>query len=288
MNNVLIALVVLAVAGGVALRQGKALARIRNQNERLASQRQVLSERLGELRQRRADADRRLEQAQDRANALKDQRGQAVAAALESIVPPDPARQGGWPANAPYFYLPKSHLGSVGYRLLEEDRLTDDAATLFGMTPTEREAFDASYSALWTKFRDIEIQRMEHAEKPERLHNMINSTSYRIPALEKEADALRADFDAALSGALGSTRTQYLMEAVNGVIASKLENLGQHARVITFGYVQQPNGQMDPMYGITDETAGTSEARTFHELDEDWPITYYARLFGVDVPIKSH
>jgi hypothetical protein len=75
------------------------------------------------------------------------------------------------------------------------------------------------------------------------------------------------------------------MEAVNGFLATKMEDLGQHARVISFGYWRQPDGKMQRMYGIVDETEGTGSARGFDELDEDWPITYYARLFGVNAPI---
>jgi len=85
---------------------------------------------------------------------------------MEAIVPPNPARQGGWPAQAPYFYRPKKDLGSVGYRLFKDIRLTDDAAMLFEMTAEEPEAVDAAYDEMGRWFRELEIQRMERFELP--------------------------------------------------------------------------------------------------------------------------
>ena len=61
---------------------------------------------------------------------------------------------------------------------------------------------------------------------------MVDSISYRIPALDREASALGAEFESAAAQTLGPTRTPDLVEAVNGFFASKLEDLGQHARVI--------------------------------------------------------
>ena len=70
-------------------------------------------------------------------------------------------------------------------------------------------------------------------------------------------------------------------------LSRNLDDLGQHARIISFGYVHQPNGEVQRIYGILDETTGVGNARTFTELEADWPISYYARLFGIDVSIKS-
>ena len=45
---------------------------------------------------------------------------------------------------------------------------------------------------------------------------------------------------------------------------------------------------MQMMYAILNETTGTGGARVIQEpLEQDSPAAYYARLFGVDVSIKS-
>src|SRR5688572_29350796 len=118
----------------------------------MASRASVLRERTAGLEQRQADLQRQLDESQDRLGRLHREQAKASAPTQEAIVPPDPARQGGWPANAPYFYLPKKDLVSVGYHLFEGNRLTGDAAILFGMTADEREAADAAYDEMWRKF----------------------------------------------------------------------------------------------------------------------------------------
>jgi len=202
-------------------------------------------------------------------------------------VPPDPARRGGWPANAQYFYLPKKDLASVAYRLFAGNRLTDEASTLFGMTAAERQAVDAAYDDLWRRFRDVEIQGMEPVEKPRKWTHGEQGISYRIPSLEKEARALRTSFESTLQQTLGSTRAQYLLEAAGEHISMKLDDLGADARIISFFEVHQPNGDAQMMYASLNERTGTGWARVIQEpLEEDSQAAYYARLFGVDVPIK--
>jgi hypothetical protein len=288
MSNLIIMIGVLAAAGAIFLNQRVSLANVHSANNQLASQSGVLRTRAGEWEQRQAVLQRQLAESEDRLRHLQEKQTARPSPNSEQIVPPDPARQGGWPANGLYFYLPKKDLGSVGYRLLEGNRLTDDATLLFGMTAAEREAVDAAYDKMWRKFRELEIQRMEPAETPNKWTHMQDSISYRIPSLETEARALRAEFEAGLQQTLGAARAKYLSEAADDFLSRNLDDLGQHARIISFGYIHQPNGEVQRMYGILDEATRVGNARTFTELEADWPISYYARLFGIDVPIKDN
>ena len=287
MSNLIIIIGVLAAAGTVFLKQRASLADIHGANRQLASQSGDLHARAAGWEQRQAVLQRQLAQTEDRLRHLQEKQTALPSPNTERIVAPDTSRQGGWPAKAAYFYLPKKDLGSVGYRLLEGNRLTDDATLLFGMTAAEREAVDAAYDQMWRRFRELEIQRMEPAETPKKWTHMQDSISYRIPSLETEARALRAEFEAGLQQTLGATRAKYLSEAADDFLARNLDDLGQHARIISFGYIHQPKGQVQRMYGILDEATGVGQARSFTELEADWPISYYARLFGVDVPIKD-
>jgi len=79
-----------------------------------------------------------------------------------------------------------------------------------------------------------------------------------------------------------------LEEVVGDHISRKLDDLGQDARIISFCQVRQPNGDVQMMYAILNEITGSGDARVIQEpLEQDSPAAYYARLFGVDVPIKS-
>jgi len=288
MSNLTPLLAVLVTASMIFLNQNARLAKVRSATAQLASQAGILRARAGELEQRQADLRRQLAESEDRLRLL--QQGQATAPSpnTEPIVPPDPTRQGGWPANAQYFYLPKKDLGSVGYRLLEANRLTDDATMLLGMTAAEREAVDEAYDQMWRKFRELEIQRMEPVEKPKKWTYGEKGISYHIPSLENEGRALRTSFQSSLQQTLGITRPQYLEEAVGEYFSRKLDDLGQDSRIISFCPVRQPNGNTQMMYAILNETTGSGDARVIQEpLEQDSPAAYYARLFGVDVPIKN-
>ncbi len=94
-----------------------------------------------------------------------------VPVAAEQFIPPDPSIGGGWPGGTSYFYLPKRVLGSVGISsgLCQSNRLTDDTAVLFGVSPPEREAVDAALDTLWRNFRSLEIQKMTQVDVPARI-----------------------------------------------------------------------------------------------------------------------
>ncbi len=286
MSNLMITIALLLTAGAVFFSQRASITNVRHVNTQLTSQSNTLRARTAQLEQRQEDLQRRLNESQDRLDRLRQEQAKVPAPTPEVIVPPDPARQGGWPANATYFYLPKTDLASVGYRLFEYDRLSDDAAALFGMTAEEREAVDAAYDELWRKFRGYEIERMERVEKPNQW-DWKEAVSYRIPSLENEARALRASFESSLQQSLGGTRATLLLEAANDHITSKLDELGQDARIISFGQVHQRDDQTQLYYGVLTEGVNAIARLIQVPLDPNSQAAYYARLFGADVPIKD-
>jgi hypothetical protein len=293
MSKLIIFSAVLFVAGVVFLNQRASLTKVRTVNAQLASQASVLHAHAADLDRRRADLQRQLAENQNGVRRLRQEQTEALLPKPEPeaiIVPPDSTRQGGWPAKAQYFYFPKKDLAAVSYRLFETNRLTDDAAVLFGTTPAEREAVDAAYDELWRKFRDLEIERMERVDKPKILYHFRDdeSISYRIPSLEEDAGALEANFKLSLEQIQGMTRAHYLMEAVNDFTAHKLDDLGQHSRIISFGWVHQPSGEVQLGYAVLDEAAGTSTMQVINSpIEKDSQPAYYAQLFGIDVPIKD-
>ena len=113
MSNFIIIIGVLAAAGTIFLNQRVSLANVHRANQQLASQSAVLRAGAAEWERRQAVLQRQLAESEDRLRQLQEKQTALPSPITGQIVPPDPARQGGWPAEAPYFYLPKKDLGSV-------------------------------------------------------------------------------------------------------------------------------------------------------------------------------
>src|SRR6266516_4269409 len=114
------------------------------------------------------------------------------------------------------------------------------------------------------------------------------SISYRVPSLESEARDLRATFESSLQQSLGLTRATLLSEAAGAHIQTRLDDLGRHARIITFGRLRQPNGEIQAGYAELDETTGVGNYRVIQQpLEPDSQAAYYGRLFGVEVPVRD-
>lgn len=179
MSNFTYAFLALAASGLLFLHERIAFVEVRASTRQLQAQIGSLDEQLSRLEQSRSELERRLAEARDQARTS----GQTEAQA-RLVVPPNPDRNGGWPANEPYFYLPKHDLPWVGLVAFmtnaarEEtprsfvisaplpwtNRLSNDAAILFGMTPTDREAVDEAYHKLWETFHQLCIDRVERID----------------------------------------------------------------------------------------------------------------------------
>lgn len=288
MSNWIIALAALLAAGILAVHQRDAAASARRVNRALESELRVLRERADGLARRQAGLERQLGAAREQVRQVRAVRAQSVAAAAETSRPADAGRPGGWKASGPDCYLPKRDLAAVGFPLFEGGRLSEAAVTLFGMTRPEREAVEAAYDNLWRKFRDLEIERMELVATPEEWQPAVeNSLSYRIPALGTESAALGEEFFAALGQALGAGRAEYLGPVAGAYLQQNLDDLGQTARIISFGQKRQPDGEVQFVYGVITEGISRALEPIREPLPEDSQAAYYARLLGIAVPIKG-
>ncbi|MEJ2008998.1 MAG: hypothetical protein P8Z30_12730 [Acidobacteriota bacterium] len=308
MSNLIITFVTLLTAGVLLVNQRASLGRVRDANRQLVSQIGVLHSRADDLTKRRVRLQRRLSDAQNLLAAAGMKSVAVPQKPSEAIVPPDPTRHGGWPARVPYFYLPKKDLDSVGYRLFENNRLTDGAATLFGMTTGEREAVDAAYDDLWRKFRELEIEQMKPMALPNDWEALPERSPWRLlitpylwkqakangciayylPSLEKESAALSNEFASTLEQTLGTVRAGCLLGSANDYIATRLGNLGRKARCVGFIKVLQPDGKKQFVYAIENVGINGSTKAIQSPLDPDSEEAYYAQLFGVDVPIEHN
>jgi hypothetical protein len=295
MTKLILCLAVLATGSAIVVNERVSRAGVLSTNAHLIAEAGSLRERGNELDRRRADLQRDLQAGLEQFQALRQQQTDvetgASAPQAGEIVPPDSTRQGGWPVRAGYFYLPKKDLGAVGYKVMEGNRLTTDAASLFGMSAAERSAVDSAYAEMWRKYRQLEIDQMEPVGLPAQWTKCLapeESVSYRIPSLAKEAEALRSSFESSVGETLGAQRAGYLLEGLNAFIAGNLDNLGANARIISFGrWPSQKDGKVVPGYGIINEGINASSAGITRPLPADSQLAYYAQLFGVDVPIEA-
>jgi hypothetical protein len=208
---------------------------------------------------------------------------------------PDSAHQGGWPQGAGFFYFSKQYLTNVNCKLLNGDRLTDEAATLLGMSNEERAGVDKSFNDLFSQFRKKELDRMQRIPLPEDWQGateavgakLDSAVTYKIPSLADYVSAARDTFSQQLDQALGPSRAQLLEQAADSHLRENLDDLGTGDRMIAFLDAVEKDGSHSLWYGIADDRHGSgSFQRIPDNVDPNSQIAYYANLFGVKLPGK--
>jgi hypothetical protein len=243
MSNFTYAFLVLAAGVTLFLRERIVFVEAHANTRQLQAQVGSLGEQLSRLEQSRSELERRLTEARDQARTS----GHAEAQA-RVVVPPNPDRNGGWPTNEPYFYLPKRDLPSVGLVAFEKslpwtNRLSDDAAILFGMTPTDREAVEEACHKSWETFRQLGLGRVERIDPEPGWHIPVVS-EYHVPRLTNEASAVLAELKPTFRAVLGTPRADYFVEGAPGVsIRNALGRSAQTEYFIVFGPNRSPDGE---------------------------------------------
>jgi hypothetical protein len=259
MSNFTYALLALAASGILFLRERIVFVEARASTRQLQAQIGALGEQLSRLEQSRSELERRVAEARDQAR----ESGQAEVQ-TRAVVPPNPNRNGGWPTNEPYFYVPKRDLPGIGLvaymtnaAVLEPfgsrtiqaplpwtNRLSDDAVILFGMTPIEREAVDEAYLKLWEAFRHLGLGRVERIA-PEPGWSIPVVSEYHVPRLTNEASTVLTELKSIFRPALGTPRADYFVEGAPGAsIRHELSLLGQAEYFIVFGPNRSPDGEV--------------------------------------------
>lgn len=296
----LLIITIVAVATAIMWKaQAPRLRSIVVQNERLES---VVTEL--ERRSERAKAARK--SGEERLAELRSEVRQrdALAAAASpqndnNSAPPDPdsSRHGGWPKAADFFYLPKEYLTNVSYKLFDGGQLTDEGASLFGMSPAERQVTDKLFDDLVDKFRRVEISQMTPTDAPEgwtsppgtpSANHFDSGLIYNIPDLTDDLNAARADFLNQLQQSVGGARADLIAAAASSYLADNLNDLGTGNR--TVGFLWQPEADGSHSLWFAAAGAGYGEGSfqlVSPDLDPNSQTAYYARLLGVQLPQKS-
>jgi hypothetical protein len=300
MKKLIIIAAVCGLTFAVWRHQRPMLESVRIQNERLAAVAAELADRAQRAAAARQSAERQLASLRDeltlRRSAESDSAAQASAA--QTAPPdPDPAHQGGWPAGAGFFYLPKQYLTNASYRLLNGGQLTDEAAALLGMSPAEREAADKSFSGLLDQFRRVEVQRMEPVAAPDGWSigaaqspgapglQFDSALTYHIPDLSGDINTAQTAFLGELQQNLGASRAEIVAAAADSYIRQNLDDLGAGDRVVGFVWLPESDGTHSLWYANADARNGEGAfQRVGNDLDPNSQTAYYAGLFGVRLP----
>jgi hypothetical protein len=171
-----------------------------------------------------------------------------------------PEQEGWWPADQPYFYLPKQllthvrfreremfkdemsaemreHLDShgvesatVAYRLFLEGELNPHAASLLGMDPTETATVNHLFADLLRETRELEAARLEILDPPQRTRGGRRPVVARAPVLTSEVEPALAAWRDQLGQVLGLARADLLDRHLEDFAAEHLDGFGRVQR----------------------------------------------------------
>jgi hypothetical protein len=226
--------------------------------------------------------------------------------ALGARTEPDPATEGSWPADKPYFYLPKQHLADIGFSALTPDgEPTPEAIALLGLTPSERNELRNA----WADFRfNLQERQVQSAERMPDTNSIPNpdrrSIQFKLSSLSDDLPQLREQLDTRINDAVGSTRAQFLQPPMQEHLDDLTSPLGDRDFFLTY-HAQRNEGSVAhylrfdaidgssmhqlavPFFGlqqsVTDAEGSTVSELTFSP-DRSSPLWHYRHLFG-DQPL---
>ena len=295
MKNLLLILLTAALTALVWTWQHARVRSAARENETLAASMHEIDTRAQQADSARQSAERRSDELRAKATvreaSLTQTSTHANPAPREALAQPDPARQGGWPAGAAYLYLLKQYLTNAQYKLLDGGRLTDEAATLLGMSAAERSTVDQFFSELSNRFRQLELGSMKRIEPPQSWEGGLmgakleSAVVYHVPDLATDVETARQQFSQWLQQSLGTSRGQLLDQAASAFFRQHLDDLGAGDRTVGFLTTTERDGSQALWYATADARHGEGGfQRVMPNVAPDSQIAYYANLFGVPLP----
>lgn len=275
MRNVILASILVATTATVIIYQRTALARTRQETNRLVEESRAMEEKIhaknahvSELEEIRKRRDAELLSAREKLDAQKP---------LEPKIPLTELNvqaEGQWPDARPYFYLAKKHLPGIDYDAFRADAsLSREAAATFGMSPGEKQAVNQSFSELLSRIREVELQGAYLTnttdafvrERPE------EKISVFVPGVG-DIQQLRDEFAAEINSVLGSERAALFLEKAREA-QGQFESFSGKDRVITFIPKDHMSGEV-----IVSEGGSTMFNNYDFSRTQDFMLTQYGHL----------
>ena len=227
----------------------------------------------------------------------------ASEAALQARVEPDPATEGAWPSDRPYFYLPKSVLSDIGFAALTSDgEPTTECLALLGMTPSEQADLRQAWTDLRFQLQELQLRSAERISEatPETDPNR-RAIRFRLSGLTNELPILRNQLQSSLMETLGSTRATVLQAPLNGRLRYLNGQYIDRDCVITYSAERTAEGAVNHFlhFDTGDGRSAQALVGTLHANPEknasggltfpigpNSPLWNYRYLFG-DQPLLS-
>ncbi|HKQ39715.1 MAG TPA: hypothetical protein VJ063_16680 [Verrucomicrobiae bacterium] len=213
----------------------------------------------------------------------------AVAIQFVTPVPPDPAREGFWPADKPYCYLSKQHLATIGFNPFSDNAaLTSEAATLFGMSGVERAAVDAAYGQLLERTHELHVSNAQLVETNAAANTENHrEITYRIPALTNEFRELRGTFASSLEQTLGDSRANVFLNRADSQLDSVFGQFGNDGFTIRYYADRKSAGIVEHLVELKRLDGYASYGyRIRFPIDASSPLRKYRHLIG-DQPLLA-
>jgi hypothetical protein len=289
MKRLLLAGAIICIGALVFRSQHHRRTLIEKRNVQLAAMADVLKKRSEEIARAQALAEEKMTPLE---LALAARQASGIQAPREAAsppapAPPDPTRQGGWPQNADYFYLPKTFLQQASFEVLNQQQLSDEAASLFNLTEPEREDVNRAIGDLFAQLRSAESERMQLVELPvEWTRGMFASgVAYHIPSFSGDVAAWREGLQQRLGAILGPERSALLGSGLDDHLRDNWNDLGESERTVGFVWHPESNGTQSLWSATRDQRHGDGTFRRYLPGGHDEPsFRHYADLFGVELP----
>lgn len=209
--------------------------------------------------------------------------------ALGARTEPDPATEGSWPADKPYFYLPKRHLADIGFSALTPDgEPTPEAIALLGLTPSERDDLRNA----WADFRfDLQERQVQSAERMPDTNSITDSNrrsiQFKLSSLSDDLPQLREQLDTRINDAVGSTRAQFLRSPLEDRLDDLTSPLGDRDSLVTYRAERKPDGNVQHWlrFDATDGTAMYQYPVQFIAPEQDFTDGGSQTISGIRLPI---
>lgn len=217
----------------------------------------------------------------------------------------------GWRSDTPYVDLAKRYLKDLRFQAVSADhRLTDVAASLFGMNPAERAGVNDALREFRTRLEQLQLESAAPlAGLAERQTDDHREVGFAVPGLKEESQALREEALAAIRRLLGEQRAGLLEERITHDLQFDSNPMGMDNLEVVFSADRQPDGSVKHRLTFTDpQRPGNRyslnvpfepEANQGMTSDEGWsvagvgfplspqsPLWSYRHLFG-DQPLLS-
>ena len=226
----------------------------------------------------------------------------ASEAALQARVEPDPATEGAWPSNRPYFYLPKRVLSDIVFAALTSDgEPTTECLALLGMTPSEHADLRQAWADLRFQLQELQLRSAERIpEATPKADPNRRAVRFRLSGLTNELPILRDQIQSSLTEILGSTRAAVLQAPLKGRLRYLNGQYIDRDCVITYSAERTAGGDVNHfLHFAGDGRSAQAPVGTLHanpEKNTSGGLTFpigpksslwnYRHLFG-DQPLLS-